>query len=266
MAAIDTILCAAVNPGAGPTLATTAASADTLQVRAGANTARKTYLEGMGRQGTTAGFFGVRSPSLHDNTTGIRVTPAESPSLFSMPAEVDQVLQPGDFLVAEISGGAAETDIGWLSIYYEDLGGINARLKRWGELKGNVKNIKPLRVACTSSAVVGTWTDTLITVTEDSLIANTDYALIGYISNSAFGCIGIKGAETGNLRICGPGSTSELATTDYFVRMDRDNDRPWVPVFNAASKGGLFVSVCAATASVAGVVTLILAELNSNVS
>lgn len=264
MPAIDTILTAAVNPGAGPTVATVAASGDTLQVRQG-NTARKTYLEGMGRQGTAAGFFGVRSPSLHDNTSGIRITAAESPSLFSIPPEVDQVLVPGDNLVAEISGGAAETDIGWLSVYYEDLGGINARLHRWSELSGNVKQIKPLRVNCTSSATIGGWSDTLITTTEDVLIAGADYALVGYMANSAFGCIGIKGAETGNLRICGPGSTSELATTNYFIRMDRDSGRAWVPVFNSLSKGGLFVSTCASTASVNGMVTLILAQLNTNV-
>lgn len=265
MTAIDTILVAAVNPGAGPTAATAAASGDTLQVRA-ANSARKTYLEGLIRMGTAAGFFGVRSASLHDNTTGIRIKAAESPSLFSIPAEVDQVLQPGDTLVAEISGGAAETDIGLVQVYYEDLPGINARLHTWAELSGNVKNIKPVRVACTTSATIGAWSDTLITTTEDLLVAGNDYAVVGYLADSAYGAIGIKGAETGNLRICGPGSTSELATSNYFARMARDNGRPWVPVINASNKGGLFVSTCAATASVAGSVTLILAQLNSNIN
>lgn len=262
MAAVDTILCAAVNPGAGPTLATTAASADSLQVRAG-NTARKVFLECIGRMGGTAGFFGVRSPSLHDNTRGIRVPVAESPSVYTLPSEVDQVLQPMDLLIAELSGGAAETDIGWLSIYYEDLGGISARLKDWSAVSGLIKNVKPLTVAVTSSATIGAWTDTLITATEDLLVANTDYAVLGYIGTSAFGVVGIKGTETGNLRIGGPGSTSELATSDYFIRMNRDSGRPWIPVFNSANKGSTSVSVCAATASVAGSVTLILGQLSS---
>lgn len=265
MSAIDTILCAAVNPGAGPTLATTAASFDSLQVRAG-NSARKVYLEGLGRMGTAAGFFGVRSPSLHDNTRGIRIPVAESPSVYTLPPEVDQVLQPMDILTAEISGGAAETDIGWLSIYYEDLGGVTARLHTWPELSGLIKNIKPLQVNVTSSATIGAWTDTLITATEDLLIANTDYAVLGYIDNSNFGVVGIKGTETGNMRIGGPGSTSELVTSGYFIKMSRDSGRPWIPVFNSANKGATSVSVCASTASVAGSVTLILGQLSSQVS
>lgn len=261
--AIDTILTAAVNPGAGPTVATTAASADTLAVR-NSNSSRKAYLENIIRMGATAGFVQVRSPMLHDNVFGIRITPAESPSVYSLPDEVDQVLMPQDNLIVELSGGAAETDIALLQIYYEDLPGISGRYHNWSEIVGNTKSIKPLRVAVASPAIVGAWSDTVITTTENVLHANTDYAVVGYESNSAFGFVGIKGAETGNLRVGGPGSTSEFATSDYFALMNQRNNRPWVPVFNSANAGGIFVSVCAATASVAGVVTLILAELANN--
>lgn len=263
--AIDTILASAVNPGAGPTAATTAPSGDSLVVR-NSNPARKAYLENVIRMGGTAGFIGVRSPMLHDNVRGIRITPAESPSIYSLPDEVDQVLQPQDALIVELSGGAAETDLGLLQVYYEDLPGIAARLHRWSDIQNNAKSVKPITVAVTSSATVGAWTDTVITTTENLLHANTDYAVVGYVSNTALGAIGIKGAETGNLRICGPGSTSEFATTDYFALMDARNGRPWVPVFNSANAGGVFVSVCAATASVAATVELICIELAQNLT
>lgn len=263
--AIDTVLVSAVNPGAGPTAFLPNGSGDSLAVR-NSNSARKAYLENIIRMGTTAGFLQVRSPMLHDNVQGIRITPAESPSIYSLPDEVDQVLQPQDLLVVEGSGGAAESDIGLLQIYYEDLPGIAARLHNYSEILPLIKSVKPVRVAVSSSATAGLWTDTLITTSENLLHANTDYAIVGYMSNAAFGAIAVKGAETGNLRIGGPGSTSEFATTDFFALMNTRNGRPWVPVVNSANAGGLFVSVCAATASVAGVVELILLELAPGLS
>jgi hypothetical protein len=151
-----------------------------------------------------------------------------------------------------------------LQLYYEDLPGIQARLHNYSDILPLTKSVKPIRVAVTSSATVGLWTDTLITTTENLLHANTDYAVIGYTSNSALGCIALKGAETGNLRIGGPGATSEFATTDFFALMNQRNNRPWVPVFNSANAGGLFVSVCASTASVAATVELICVELSQN--
>lgn len=263
--AVDTVLCAATNPGAGPTAATVAASGDTLAVR-NSNSARKAYLENIIRQGATAGFVQVRSPMLHDNVQGIRITPAESPALYALPEEVDQVLQPQDNLIVELSGGAAEVDIALLQIYYEDLPGISARLHNWSEIQNNSKSIKPLRVAVVTNATPGAWQDTVITTSENLLHANTDYAVVGYSASAALGFVGIKGAATGNLRIGGPGSTSEFATTDFFALMAQRNGRPWIPVFNSADAAGVFVSTCASTASVAATVELILVELQTNLS
>jgi hypothetical protein len=263
--AVDTVLCAAINPGAGPAVATVTASGDSLSVR-NSNPARKAYLENMIRAGAASGFVQVRSPMLHDNVRGIRITPNESPSLYSMPDEVDQVLQPQDALIVELSGGAAETDLAILQLYYEDLPGISARLHNWSEIQNNVKSVKTLSVAVTSSATIGAWVDTVITTTENLLHANTDYAIVGYTSSAVLSFIGVKGAETGNLRIGGPGSSLEFGTSDYFVLMNQRNGRPWVPVFNSANAGGFFVSVAANTASVAATVELILVELSSNLS
>lgn len=263
--AIDTILTAAVNPGAAGAVANVANSGDTLQIR-NANSARKIYLEGLIRQGAAAGFVQVTSPALHDNVFGIRIKPSESPSIYSLPAEADQVLQPMDTLAVSISGGAAETDLALLQVYYEDLPGISARLHRYSEIAGMIGQIKPLRVAVVSSAVAGGWSDTVITTTEDTLQANHDYAVLGYMTDTNLGFVGLKGAETGNLRIGGPGTTNELVSTDFFVNMDVKNGRPWVPVINSANKGGLFVSVCNSAPSQAAIVTLLLAELTSNLN
>lgn len=263
MPAIDSILVSAVNPGAGPAVGTTVPSGDSLSVRNFPD-ANKAYLQNIVRQGTAAGFVQVRSPLLHDNVQGIRVTPGESPSVFSIPGIALQVAHAQDTYICELSGGAAETDIAILNMYYENLPGATARLHSPADISPLVKNVKPIRVAVVSSATVGQWTDTAITASEDLTHANTDYAVLGYMSNVALGYIAIKGIDTGNLRAGGPGATQELPTTNYFARMSKDTGNPWIPVFNSANKNGTVVSVAAATASVAATVELICVELSQN--
>jgi len=263
--AIDTILAVATNPGAGGAAATTTASGDPTIVRAFQAPARA-YLDGITRMGATLGFAQVVSPTLHDPVTGIRITPGETPSVFGMPGTVGQDLTATDQLTLTISGGAAESDVMALHTYYTDTGGIDASLFSTGDIAGNVDNIKTQRVAVTSSATIGAWSDTLVTATENLLVANRDYAVLGYMTNTALAVVGVRGNNTGNLRACGPGATLEFATTEYFQYMSDKNGRPYIPVFNQQNAGNTFVSVAAATASVAAVVTLILAELITRVT
>lgn len=260
--AIDTVLVSAVNPGATAP-ANPGVSGDSLAVRA-FTPASRAYLEAIIRQGATAGFVQVRSPLFHDPIQGIRITPGETPSVYSLPGEACQPLLPQDTLSVDISGGAAESDIAALALYYQDLPGVSARLHNWADISNNVKSVKPIRVAVTSSATIGAWSDTLITATENLLHANTDYAVLGYMASAALGVIALRGIDTGNLRVGGPGATSELATTDYFVQQSQRTGRPHIPVFNSANAGGVFVSVAASAASVASVVELICVELAAN--
>lgn len=263
--AAEIILTSAINPGAGAAVFAPAANGDSLSVRS-FSASDMARLEGIIRMGATAGFVQVRSPLFHDNVRGIRVTPAESPSVFSLPGEALQRVQPQDTLIVEGSGGAAETDIALLQLYYDNLPGASPRLHQWGDISGNIQSVKPISVAVTSSPTVGLWVDTLLTVSESLLHANTDYAVIGYMANVALGAIALKGIDTGNLRIGGPGSTQEFPTTDYFKVLSDRTGRPHIPVFNSANAGGTFVSVCAATASVAATVELVCVELATNLS
>lgn len=259
--AADTVLVSAVNPSTGAN-GSTALSGDSLSVRS-FNPVNPAYLEGISRMGTTAGYAQVRSPLLHDNVQGIRITPGESPSFNALPPETNQVLQPQDTFIVSMSGGAGETDLVILYLYYTNLGGGDARLVHPGDIAGNIKYVKPIQVAVTTSATVGTWVDTVITTTEDLTHANKDYAVIGYMSNTALAAIGIKGIDTANLRVCGPGSTKTFETARAFEWLSEFTGRPHIPVFNSANKNGTYVSTCAATASVAAVVELICVELSN---
>lgn len=261
--ALDTIVTSAINPGAGPTAFTAAVSGDSLQVRNFPDSAVAKLIQ-MTRRGATTGFMRVRSPLLHDNVRGIMVTSGQTPSLWSIPQETAQPLYGQDTLIVEGSGGAAETDLIILTIYYSDLIGGAARLHMRGDVFGSVRSLKPLTVAVTSSATIGAWTDTVITTTEDLLHANRDYAVLGYATNVALGWVAIKGIDTSNLRVGGPGSVNLEDTTNYFVSNSDLHQIPFIPVFNSANKGGTFVSVVDSTASTAATITLFLAELTSN--
>lgn len=262
---IDTILGSAVNPGAGGATAVVTTSGDSNTVRY-FQPPDRAYLDLITRMGTTAGFAQVASPAMHDAVTGIRVTPGESPSVFALPGQAGQPMVPGDTLSLTVSGGAAETDVMALHMYYSNAPGFDARLHLPGDIEGNIQNIKTQRVAVTSSATIGAWSDTLVGTTENLLVAGRDYAVLGYLTSTALAVIGVKGGDTGNLRTCGPGATLEFPTSQFFVYMSEKTGRPYIPVFNQQNVNNTFVSVAAATASVASTVTLVLAELLSRVS
>lgn len=265
MTALDTILISAVNPGAGGAAGSVAPSGDSTIVRSFATT-DNAYIDGITRMGTAAGFAQVSSPALHDAVTGIRISPGESPSGFALPAEASQSLLPGDQLSTLISGGAAETDIAALHLWYANLGAIAGRLHLPGDIEGNIDSIKTQRVAVTSAATIGAWSDTALGSTENLLVAGSDYAVLGYESTAALGVIGVRGSDTGNLRACGPGVVLGFEASQYFLYMARTTGRPYIPVFNQQNVGNTFVSVAASTASVAATVTLILAQLKNRVT
>lgn len=262
--ALEVVASRIANPGATFTAAA-AVTGDTLTVRNFADTAQANLIN-LIRRGATSGAARVRSPLLHDNVRGIAFTTGQTPSVFALPRELSQRLYAQDGLIVELTGGAAETDLALLVIYYTDLLGVAARLHMRGDVEGNIDNIKPVTVAVTNSATIGNWTDTVITTTEDLLHANTDYAVLGYITDTAMGAVAVKGQDTGNLRVGGPGSTNVEDTADYFVIQGIFHNIPFIPVINSANKGGTFVSTLDSAASTTANVTLILAELTHNLT
>src|SRR5487761_319936 len=93
---------------------------------------------------------------------------------------------------------------------------------------------------------LGTASDVLVALLvnyyTNLLHANTDYAVLGYLADVAVAAVGIKGQETGNLRICGPATVLTQDTTDYFIRQALRSGRPHIPVFNSANAGSVYAS------------------------
>jgi hypothetical protein len=262
--AIDTIgsfvTAGATNPTSLKTV--TVSTGDSLQIRSfpATNWAKITQ---MFYQGETKGKNRITSPLMHDNVTGITLGSADTDTNYMMGRYALQNVYSTDTLVAASSAAAAASAILAIQVYYQNLPSSNARLANWSDISGNIKNIKGLEIDCTSSGTIGTWSDTAINTTDKQLHANTDYAVLGYECDVALACVGVKGNETGNLRVCGPGVATTLPTPDYFAALSVILGMPYIPVFNSNNQGAYYASCLANTTSVASKIYLILAELSA---
>jgi hypothetical protein len=261
-AAIDTIGCyvtaGATNPTSLKTV--TVSTGDSLQIRSFPAT-NMAWLTSMTYQGATKGKNRVTSPLMHDNVTGLTVATVDTDTYYMLGEYAPQRLYPTDTLAAFSSAAAGASGVLALQVYYQNLPSSNARLANWSDIRPNIKNIKGMEVDVTSSGTVGTWSDTAINTTDKQLHANTDYAVLGYEADVALACIGVKGNETGNLRVCGPGPGTSWDTPNYYVQFAQQQQLPAIPVFNSNNQGAYYVSCLANTTAVASKVYLILAEL-----
>lgn len=259
--AIDTLLGQVTNSAA--LTAVTMAPGDTLQVKQFSDSSQA-VLENIIVKGGQATTVRVLSPTLHDPVRGLTFITSQAPSTFTLPREVGQPLTKGDVLVLQGNSGAANSSVFALQHYYEDLNGTDANLVHWSDISGLVDNIKPLEVDVTASATIGAWNDTALTATDNLLHANKYYAILGYNVDVACAVVAVRGPDTGNLRIGGPGTALQGFTADYFCSEADRTNRPHIPVFNANNAGGMTVSVADNAASTAVKVQLILAELDAS--
>jgi hypothetical protein len=213
------------------------------------------------RRHNTSGAVRLLSPLVHDNVTGLTWYTSETPSIHELPPMGEQTVQPADTLVIQVTGDTTHQAVVYTGVWYENLTGASANLYQWGDIQGNIKNIKPMTVAVTCSGTVATWVDTVITTTENQLHASSYYAVLGLSTDTALGAIGVKGAFTANLRVCCPGATTPEDTSFYFVNKANYHMKPFIPVFNGQDRGAVYVSASDNATSTTANITLILAEL-----
>jgi len=241
--------------------AATAASGDSLSVRSFKEGAYA-YLENVYLQGGgTANRFRLLSPRLHDNVTGVSFQAKENPTEFLLAAEVQTNLYSSDTLVAQMDAAASSDTVAALSVYYTDIPGSSADLRTWDQIRGRILDIKPVEVDVTTSGTIGAWSDTVITTTENQLKANYEYAVLGFEGSAAILTVGIKGPCTSNYRACIPAASPTLRLTDYFIFQSQQQNRPYIPVFQANDRASTFISAAANTASVTDNVFMICARL-----
>ena len=257
--AVETLGFRVANPGTTFT-AVTVATGNSLTVRQ-FTPGTKALLEQVLRQGATSGGWRILSPVLHDNVTGITLITAETPSIWAMPDYIGQPLASGDTLVVQGTGGTAETEVGAITIYYQDVLGLAATLYNWEDIAGSIEQIKPFEIDVTVGGTAGLWTDALLNATDKQAKADRKYALLGWLTDTALAAVAFYGGETGNVRIGGPGSTNAEDTSDFFVDESRRMGTPHIPVISANNFGSTNVSIITTATSGTAKVTAMMALL-----
>lgn len=233
--AIETLGFKVTNPSSTFT-AVTMATGDSNVVRQFTKTTRA-YIEHITRQGATSGAWRVISSTLHDNVTGLTYTFAETPSSIAMPDFIGEPVQPGDTLTIQGTGGTAETEVGSITISYEDVLGLDAKLYMWDDIRPNIEHLKPFEVDVSIGGTAGVWTNALLNATDKQAKADRKYAILGWTSDTALDAVTFVGGETGNVRIGGPGPTAMDVTAFWFILESNRFGVGHIPVISANNFG-----------------------------
>jgi hypothetical protein len=244
--AIEAVAGFATNPGASFT-ALTASTGQSFTVR-GTDITKGTWLLAAWAFNSTAGELRIRSPRLHDFFSGIRnrITAAGTFVTTGSPEgdSYTQRLYAQDQLTVELTGGAAELDTATLLIAYEDLGGIAGRFIDNPTLAKIGLNETTVEVTVTAVATGNYGGAVAINSSIDNLIANTDYAILGGLTDTRGDTVGITGVDFGNLRVGFPAEPSlRWLLNNWFVKLSDAFTAPYIPVFNSANKTQTTVDV-----------------------
>jgi len=147
-------------------------------------------------------------------------------------------------------------------VYYEDLQGVDARLITAQEVRQRCVNLVEIAVAPTGGAAGAYGATVALNSTDNRLIADTDYALLGVRSTLVCTTVGIRGADTGNLRVSIPCMPDQIETERYFLDLDERSPYPLVPVIAANNQGATLVDVADVAGATAPTVTFLFAELS----
>lgn len=187
-----------------------------------------------------AGQLRIRSPRLHDAQQAISLRAIGSVVQPLIQDGFDQELYSQDTLTVEALFDAAPTaateeSMGML-VYYDDLGGANARLRHWAEIAPAIESYY-VQEALPVTGAAGAWgAGYVINSAYDDWKANRDYALIGYTTSDACTAVAISGSDTGNYYVGGPGPTNPHETRDFFKKLSDNTGKACIPVINAANK------------------------------
>lgn len=257
--AMEVITGKAVNPATYTSL--TMATGDSATVKNFAPGSQAWLLD-MWALGATAGNVRVRSPRLHDNVQGIKASFAASLPVPLLNEYQRETLYAQDNLTLEVIDAGTETDMASFLMYYQDLPGTAARLYNWNEIAPRIVHTMGTEVDMTTGTTLGDYGGAAaINATFDQFKANTDYAILGYVTNAALGTVRIRSSDFGNLGIGGPGTNNKIETRDYFTRLSRSLGIPTIPVFNAANKANTIVDTASNLSATAVTVTVLCAQL-----
>jgi hypothetical protein len=235
---IELLSYSATAPGAAGAAAA-AITGDSLTIK---NAKQKAQILAIWALNQTAGFHQLTFPSGHDTTRGFRVNVAASEVDMRLPIGLSLDVEPQETITATIAGSATagDVEIGSMLVKYDDLPGVTARLKKWSEVSRQMEKLTTISFTLNSTAA-GYTGEELINAESDLLMANRDYALLGFEVNTEIAAVYIRGTDTGNVKIGCPGNEQypEL-TQGFFGMLSRAYDEATIPVINSGNKNSTY--------------------------
>jgi hypothetical protein len=221
------------------------------------------YLVGLWAKSSGPLTVRIRSPKLHDVAEALRVRIPANTVLDMLGLQLRARVYPQDNLIVEVGDVPANSTVALnLQLYYRDLPGIQARLATWGEVAGRIEYLLGQVVTTAAPGTPGTWgPGDRIVKNYDNLRVNRDYAILGYILDATIVGVAVRGTDTGNLRVGGPGHTDLRETREFYKDSSERLGTPFIPVFNSANRLSFLVDVLDTVANTAVNVTFILALL-----
>lgn len=252
----------ATNPAALAAL--TMNTGDTANVRSFGEGATP-YLENAWTQQATAGILRVRSPRLHDSTQNIRLVAGAAAPEALLPLGTEQRVYQTDSLTLEIQGGGAEVDAAAFLMYYGNVSSGMGRFAMWEQIKPLIRNYLTVQVDVAGPVTSGDWSPgTTMTNFTDLLHADTWYAVLGYTIDAPCLAVALRGPDTGNYRVGGPGDTNPEETRDWFKRLALAHGTPHIPVLNSQNDGATQAFVARITAAGTVNVAFNMVELSAS--
>lgn len=244
MPALDTITLTVTAPG-GAITPMVALAGDSLAVR-NANGP----LPAMLLQAITAvqgdGILQITHPSGHDQVRDLRYITSSTAPIPLMSGSIWEPLQAQENLSVALSGSgtAGDVEITALQVYYPDLPGVAAILRRPEEIWEQTELLVTVQQTITPTAA-GTYSGAqALNATSDLLLANRYYAVLGATMNRKAGILTLKGTDLGNLRVSVPCINNRPdITADYFTALSLLHELPLVPVINSTNKAAIFTEV-----------------------
>lgn len=188
---------------------------------------------------------------------------ADGEPAFALPPNVDLPVYRTDTLTVEALATATNNLNLVFQVYYENMQGTAQRLASWTGISNNIARYLGIEVTVTPGTTGNYGTAVALNANDDRLVADYDYALLGYTVDQPVLSIGIKGPDTGQYRIAMPGSWDQRRNAGYFQDQDFRRQTPHIPIINALNKTTTFLDGISSANPGATKVSLLFAQLQT---
>ena len=245
--------------------AATALVGDSLIIKNNQGENRPTILAAWGFQ-QTGGFQQITFPSGHDTTRGYRFTTAADNTSARVPLGSFLPLTAQENLTVTVAGSATAGDVelGCAIIHYPSLPGVQSRAITYEEYLSRLEKMTTIQASVSAAAGGNVYSEELINLDSDLLMANRDYAVIGMESSVNCLSVTLRGTDLGNVRVgCPGGTTTDGYQSNFWKDLSEATSLPLIPVINSGNRNNTYLGVVCneAGAGTAVPVTLFLALL-----